>query len=238
MTDQKDSQPLRGNERIEALMPWLRHQELSPADEKFIGNEIMRSPEFEAMLAEETALADALEAIAAEEGQDSAADADAAWSAFKNRLPEARADGAARAAHEIRQRAKGSARVSLWRRLPMPQTGLGWLATAQTAALAAFAFVLVPAQLGQDNEDYRTLSAGSDGQIPAGNAVLIFKPTTPEATMRQILAAANARIVDGPMANGGYVVMIAEDELFSTISALKANDAMLVAETLEGGSEP
>ena len=70
------------------------------------------------------------------------------------------------------------------------------------------------------------------------NAVLVFTPSADQTAMHDALNAANARIVDGPMANGGYVIEIKTDDLQAGLDSLKANDAVVLAESLNAGEQP
>lgn len=227
---------LENDERLDALMPWIWREQLEAAERQSISSELISSPGFQAKLAEEESLALALADIADDEEVAASGSADAAWLKFRQRLEAHQRDSAGDLT-QARLRTPGRVRSSVWRSLRLPQTRLGWIVTSQTAALAAFAFVLVPGQFPKGNGEYRTLSADTGAQAPEGNVVIVFEPTAPEAAMREILEAVNARIVDGPMANGGYVIVVEEGKMDTTINALKANEAVLLAETLGAGSE-
>jgi len=238
-----ESDALHDHERVDALMPWIRRGDLEKADRDVIEDELTKSPSFKAKLAQEKELAAALEDIAADEVAEDAANADAAWAKFKTRLPVSDVsvpEGAPPQAQPLpRSRASAPTRTSAWRRFRLPQTNVGWLATAQTAALAAMAFLFIPGQLAQTDGEYRTLS--SDGAIapaPAGNAVVMFDPSTDLATMQQALSDAGARIVDGPMANGGYVIALEDGTLDKSLEALRSNEVVVLAQPLSTDAQP
>ena len=234
---------LHEHERIDALMPWIDCDDLSEEDRALVSQERVTSLAFGAKEAQDRDLAAALDDIAADERAESEGDADAAWSAFKARLADATPTSAPSPSVDdlppLRERTKRSSRSSAWRRFRMPQTSVGWLATAQTAVLAALAFMFVPGQIASDEPEYRTLSAGeAPTTVPAGNAVLVFDPASDQTAMQTALNQAGARIVDGPMANGGYVIALDPEALETGLEALKANDAVILAETLKPRDEP
>lgn len=223
-------------ERLDALMPWIRRDQLAAVERQSISEDLTSSPGFQVLLAEEEALASAFADIADEEEAAASGDTDAAWLGFRQRLEVQHGDSASDPT-QARLRTPGKVRSSVWRSLRLPKSRLGWIATAQTAALAALALMLVPGQSAQSDGEYRTLSADTAQWAPEGNVVLVFEPTTPEVAMREVLEAANARIVDGPMANGGYVIVIEDEKIDAAIKALRANEAVLLAETLGAGGE-
>lgn len=238
-----ENDALHDHERVDALMPWIRSGDLEQADRDVIDEELAKSPTFKAKLAQEKELAAALKGVAADEMAEDASDADAAWATFKARLPEIDAtvpEGAPPQAQPLpRSRASAPVRTSAWRRFRLPQTNVGWLATAQTAALAALAFVFIPGQLAQTDGEYRTLSSdAATAPTPAGNAVLMFDPSTDQAAMQQALNEVGARIVDGPMANGGYVIALEDNELDKSLETLRNNETVVLAQPLSTDVQP
>lgn len=239
MTNEQDGRELRGDDRIEALMPWLRRNELDKADQQFIKDDISRSADFEAKLAQENDLAAALNAIAAQEVEEVGRDNNSAWADFKNRLPDPRTEEVAPFSGSLPNRNRGKARVSSWRKFHFPQTKLGWLATVQMAALAALAFLFIPAQISQDAPAYTTLSsAGVAPPTAGGDVILVFKPSASEADIREVLGSAGAQITRGPMANGGYIVSLEEGIAGSGMQTLRRSDAVTLAEPLDAGPQP
>ncbi|MEM7702811.1 MAG: hypothetical protein AAF251_12800 [Pseudomonadota bacterium] len=239
----EDGDTLHDHERVDALMPWIARGELEHADSELIDEELAKSPAFQAKLAQESELAGVMKDIAAEEEAQSDEDADAAWTKFKARLPETTRsvpEGAPPQAQPLpRTRASSSARTSAWRRFRLPQTNVGWLATAQTAVLAALAFLFIPGQLVEEEGDYRMLSSdGASAALPVGNAVIMLDPATDLATLQQTLDEAGARIVDGPMANGGYVIALDEADVQTGLETLRASEAVVLAEPLSGEAQP
>lgn len=199
----------------------------------------------------------ALASVAGMECDEDAASADAAWSAFQTKLA-ARSTAQVGEQHDSRSqdldntrlRPTGTAgpRTSVWRRIKTPSTGLGWFATAQTAALAAMAFVLIPQDLTSEGasdrpDEYRVLSSDNPavadpiGGPVRGDAVLVFDQGMTLGAINATLGKADARIVDGPMANGGYVVQIDEERLDNAIEELREEEGVLLVEILNAQGE-
>lgn len=236
MTDQQDSRALRDNERVEALLPWLHRNQLSEADQQFIKDSALPPPQLEAELAQENELCVALDAIAAEDAEDGARDADAAWVAFKNRLPDVRTNLSPSVTGSRPVATPNKLRASSWRELRLPRTKVGWLATVQSASLAALALLFIPGQLAQDAPEYTTLSSDSAAaSTTSGDAVLVFEPSTSEVTIRELLGSAGAQITMGPMANGGYVISLDGGPKGRGMQILRESDAVKMAEPLNLG---
>ncbi len=237
MTKETDKK-LNEREQVEALMTWIDRKQLTEADQSLVADELARSPDLQDELALEKALIGALAKV--EEDEQAAADAshDAAWQSFKSRLEaQERGDGQT----ELRPtpaRAAGAGRSSSWRKLRMPQSSLGWLATAQAAALVAMAVFLIPSPSPDQPGEFQTLSSGEEPQVPSGNAVLVFQPSASAASLNNVLDGAGARIVDGPMANGAYVISIDPDGLEDAIESLRESEDVVMVEALSDESQP
>ena len=58
------------------------------------------------------------------------------------------------------------------------------------------------------------------------------------ANLQALLSEASARIVDGPMSNGGYVIAVESEDLGASLDALRLNEAVLSAEPLNAEVQP
>lgn len=236
----KDTAPAI-HEDIEALMPWLARGQVQDDDLAKIDQDVTTSPGYEAELRQEAVLAAVLKDIAAEDAAGDTSEGeqghDEAWLKFRSRIE---AKGVSRDVAKGRQRPLPSHRTSVWRRLPVPKTKLGWVATLQAGALAAVVLLVVPAQItqndAQNDAQYRTLSSGDgSASLPVGNAVIVFDPATDQATMQALLIQSGARIVDGPLANGGLIVAFRPDTVEAGLQSLQNNSAVMLAEPLDSG---
>jgi hypothetical protein len=110
---------------------------------------------------------------------------------------------------------------------------LRWAALAQACVIVLLAALL--ARPDEAGTNYRVLGAASAAQ---GQAVVMFKPDTPERELRRIVRASGARIVDGPTVTDAYVVGIDGDQVAPVLARLRAEPAVLLAEPLSAVERP
>ncbi|MES2739788.1 MAG: hypothetical protein V4754_02375 [Pseudomonadota bacterium] len=124
----------------------------------------------------------------------------------------------------------------LWHGAGRPQR---WAMGLQGAALAGLALALLHQADGltpAGPDSYRALSV-SPRSAPAaqpGNAMVVFKPDTPERELRRILQAGGARIVDGPTVTDAYMLHLPGAARAQAVAALRREPAVLLAESLDG----
>lgn len=109
-----------------------------------------------------------------------------------------------------------------------------WAGLALTLQLGiTVALVLTFYRTDQDAATYHVLAA-ADGPISAkGNLVVVFNPEAQLHTVQNILIASGARIVDGPLASGGYVLHAPQASLPTTLAWLRTQRAVALAERLD-----
>ena len=107
--------------------------------------------------------------------------------------------------------------------------GLGW-AAALIVSLAAGG-LLLPDVIGG-----RYHALGARPAAPSGNLVLIFRPETQERTMREMLNASHARLVDGPTAADAYVLHVPPAERAAVLASLRARADVVLAEPIDPGA--
>jgi FAD/FMN-containing dehydrogenase len=111
-----------------------------------------------------------------------------------------------------------------------------------TAALAAQ--LLLIGGLGywlhdmQAEAPYRTLAAAPVPHAGDGNVVVVFAVNASSADMRRILLAARARVVDGPLVSGGYLVAIPRDEVPAALARLRRDPAVRLVQALQAVPAP
>ena len=110
---------------------------------------------------------------------------------------------------------------------------LGWALAAQ--ALLFLGVVSVAVQMARPAR-YHALGAASASA--AGNIVVIFRPDTSEAAMRQLLKDTGARLVDGPTAADAYVLHVPAGERGRVLTVLRARPQIVLAEPVDGGGPP
>ena len=146
-------------------------------------------------------------------------------------LPEAgstaHADGMAALAAAAGPQRWTSRIASGWR---STQPWVRMLVAAQLAALAVLA-TLLAADFG-DEPSYRTLGTYTH-PAPGRDAIAVmFDPGITEAEMRRVLAAARARIVDGPTTTNALVLEVPTAQAGEAIRKLRAERLVLFAEPL------
>ena len=83
---------------------------------------------------------------------------------------------------------------------------------------------------------YRAL--GAPGAAATANAVVMFKPDATEQEIRSALRASGARFVDGPTASNAYLLSVRGDDHAGAIARLRAQPAVLLAESLDARPGP
>jgi anti-sigma factor RsiW len=128
--------------------------------------------------------------------------------------------------------------------------GLGWLAglgrlPPALTGLALVAQLVLIVVLGSalvrsDHEvaSYHALSAAGVPAAARGNLVVVFDPQVQLVAVQALLSASGARIVDGPLPSGGYVLSAAPASLAATLTWLRAQHAVTLAERLDATVAP
>lgn len=110
---------------------------------------------------------------------------------------------------------------------------LAWMPWALALQfIAILGLLLLLARPSSDEGAYR----GLGGAAGAGNLVVVFKPDTAEKELRRILQANDAHLVDGPTVTDAYLLNVPEPA--RTLTRLRAEPAVVLAETLDGGGPP
>jgi ribosomal protein L21E len=105
-----------------------------------------------------------------------------------------------------------------------------WAIAGQAVALACLCVVVMQKQA--DPVQYIALGAQVEDK---GNMVVMFKPQTAESELRRILQGADARVVDGPLVTGAYVVHVNDGKRAQVLAALRRESAVTMAESLDAG---
>jgi anti-sigma factor RsiW len=122
-------------------------------------------------------------------------------------------------------------KASLWRR----RVPLGWAVASPLAAAAAMALIVINVTPRQPvDQQYRAL--GAAGIAQSANLVVLFAPDTQEHDMRAALAAAGARMVDGPTETGAYLLRVDGARRELALKQLRDNGAITLAEPIDGAA--
>jgi anti-sigma factor RsiW len=205
--------PLHGDRhrQIQALLPWYAAGALDAAETAEVRDHLAACAECQAELAAERRLTEEMRAAELEAGP--AGGVDASWRRFRQ----------AAAAERPRR--------------PLPAFAPGWLRPGWLPlafAAQACALVVVGAFLGRTFAPapaYHALSAPVP--VRQGNAVVVFRPETPERTLRQILVSGRARLVDGPTDANAYVIATDEAERAAVLARFRARPEVVLAEPVD-----
>ncbi len=206
---------LRGDRHSQVfdLLPWYATGQLDPADLAQVEAHLGGCADCQGELKFQRRLAGALSAasISAEDG----------WPAMRQRI-EQMEQGSACAIPGARP----------WLERVRREPWLGWAAAA-CVTLAAAGVALLPSA---KPAAYHALGAAPAN--PTGNAIIAFRPETPERALRGILNDAHARLVDGPTVTGAYVLRIAPSERPTALARLRRRPEVLSAEPIDSGVRP
>ena len=109
---------------------------------------------------------------------------------------------------------------------------VGWaLASQALLILTAGALTLSVKSPAPPAAAYRAL--GAPPRANAGNLLVMFRPDTPEVSMRRVLQVADARLVDGPTAAGAYVLHAPASERNEVLARLRARNEVTLAQPLD-----
>ena len=134
---------------------------------------------------------------------------------------------------ELRRKLSAGPRTPVIRQhRPWPPR-LGWLLAGQAAIVALAVVALLPRSRPAPERaaPYRTL--GSATTASEGNAIIIFRPDTSEAALRETLVGADSRLVDGPTASGVYVLRIAPSARDARLAQLRRQRTVLLAQPID-----
>ncbi len=125
--------------------------------------------------------------------------------------------------------------VALGRRAERPLRQAGpWLGWASAAALLLFLLGGSFPTVQERSQRYHALASARPARV--GDVVLIFRPDTPEAAMRQILREAGARLVDGPTPADAYVLYVPPASRERALERLRESRAVVLAQPIDTGA--
>jgi hypothetical protein len=134
----------------------------------------------------------------------------------------------------MRQRPAPQAWWAAWR---ASAPSLRWIALGQGVVIAALlvGIALSPPPAPQL---FHALSATPPAALSRPDVVVVFAPRTTEQDLRRILQASGARLVGGPTANGGYLLVLDHGNDSHALDVLRREPAVLLAEPLTATVTP
>jgi hypothetical protein len=110
---------------------------------------------------------------------------------------------------------------------------LRWSVAAQFGLLLALGALALPREPA-----VRYHALGLSGAAKTGNIVVMFKPQTSEARLRELLEASGARIVDGPTSTDAFLLSVPAAQRRTALAKLRAASPVSLAEPIDAGGSP
>jgi anti-sigma factor RsiW len=204
---------LRGSphEEVQRLLPWLVNGTLAPDEVEIVEAHLSECAECRADLQTERQLAHEIASMPV--------DIEGGWADIEQRLE---------AERTVLVRPE-----AFWRkRIPV-----GWAVASPLAAAATVGLFFVNVTPSAPvTQEYRAL--GAPTAVQAANVVVMFEDSTRVKDMRAALAAADARLVDGPTETGAYLLRVDGAKREQALKSLRDNDAIALAEPIDGPAHP
>ena len=203
------------HEQTQALLPWYVNGTLDAAEAAVVEAHLVECAECREELQFERAMGSRIGGLSM--------DVEQGWAAMRQRLETV----------VEKTPAPATARVIpfLRRRITM-----GWAIAGQAAAAALVLVAVGSLRQAPSPAEYHALGAAGAGQ--AGNLVVLFRPETAERDIRTLLEGAQARVVEGPLTTGAWVLRVDGARRDTAIAQLRASPRIALAEPLDGDGKP
>jgi hypothetical protein len=205
----------RRHQEAQLNLPWYAADELDAPERERFEAHLALCPECQADLALERRLRAAC----------ATAPLDAALGAMQPQSGAALLEGRASARRGFRQV------LAQWTR----RHGL----KAAVALQAALVLLLVAVAIPRSGEpSYQALGAAPAAGQAGANIVVLFHPDVAERDLRAALNDSGARLVDGPLAAGAYLLRVPDEERAAALSSLRASAAVALAQPIDAEPPP
>lgn len=138
-------------------------------------------------------------------------------------------------ADRVRAAAAASGNVVTLESRRRPPQRWAWVAgalAAQAAMLAGAVLLVAPSRDAQAPQAaYRALSA--DPVEQDANVMIMFRPDTQEAALRETLASVEGRVVGGPNAAGAWLVRVPDEQRDEAVARLGRRAEVRLAEPVD-----
>jgi hypothetical protein len=108
---------------------------------------------------------------------------------------------------------------------------MGWALATQFAGLVVLTGLLIHPINPRPAPLYHALGAAPAAVQP--NLMVIFRPQTPEAALRETLRTAGVRVVGGPTEADAWLLQAPAEERAAALAKLRAADAVTLAQPLD-----
>lgn len=210
---------LHGNphERTQMLLPWYVNGTLDAAESAMVEAHLVECAECRTELEIEQGMCRQVGGLAM--------DVEQGWAAMRRRLEEA----PPQAPVPVRT---GGRVIPLLKR----PVAVGWAIMGQLAAAALVLIAVTSLRQAPTEPAYHAL--GSADMAGAGNLVVLFRPDTSENDMRRLLDGTRARVVEGPLASGAWVLRVDDAQREAAVTRLRVSPRILLAEPIDRADKP
>ncbi len=203
------------HEQTQTLLPWYVNGTLDTAEAAMVEAHLIECAECRGELQFERMMGRQVGGLSM--------DVEQGWAAMRQRLESPTAETSIPA----------TARVIPFLRRPV---AMGWAIAGQAAAAALVLVAFGSLRERPSVAAYHAL--GAVGAAQTGNMVVLFRPDTAERDIRALLDGAQARVVEGPLTTGAWVLRVDGARRDAAIAQLRSSPRIALAEPLDGNSKP
>ena len=198
------------HEQAEELLPWYATGQLDEADRSLVDAHLVACARCQRQLAGERRMVDRFQSFSPE--------VDSGWARIRQRLE---APAVERPSWVVQTA------TDIWQMLKRPAVAV--LATAQIGLLAIAAAIAPSLSTAPA---YVALGDRA-AEAPAANVIILFSPQATEADMRSAMRDSGASLVGGPTDADAYLLRVAPDQRTPSLTKLRDNGAVLMAEPID-----
>ena len=203
------------HEQTQTLLPWYVSGTLDTAEAAMVEAHLIECAECRGELEFERAMGRRIGGLSM--------DVEQGWAAMRQRLESAAEKTS------VPMPVSTSARVIPFLRR---RVTLGWAIAGQAAAAVLVLVAVGSLRQVPDVAEYHALGTASVER--AGNMVVLFRPETAERDIRTLLDGAQARVVEGPLTTGAWVLRVDSARRDAVIAQLRTSPRISLAEPLDG----